>query len=117
MIPKVSDALHGFIPDEFNDYFSSIAISTHEEPAESLNIVATAPSDGFSFSPVSEAGVILPVLHLKTQAKGEDGISQGIFSKALPVIASFLIRLFNTSLTNRVFPRFHQLGRKCGSLR
>ena len=49
LIPKSSDALHGFISDELNNYLSSIAISPHEDPADSLNILATAPSDGCSF--------------------------------------------------------------------
>ena len=87
------------MPDELNDYFSSIAIST-------------APSDGFSFLPVSEADVILAVSHFKTEAKEKDGIPQGIVSKVLRVIAHFLTILFNTSLANGVF---YQLGRKRGS--
>ena len=103
LIPKASDALHGFIPDELNDYFSSIAISPDKDPAESFNILETASSDGFSNSPVSEAEAILAVPHFRTQAKGEDGIRQGIVAKALPIIAPFLTRLFNTSLANGVF--------------
>ena len=74
LILKASDALHAFMPDELNDYFSSIAIFPHEDPAESLNILTIAPSDGFSFSPVFEADVILAVLQFKTQGKGDDGI-------------------------------------------
>ena len=81
LIPKASDALHGFMPYELNDYFSSIAISPHEDPAESLNILTAAPSDGFSFSPVSEADVILAMSHFKTQAKGIPQ-NQGIAAKA-----------------------------------
>ena len=104
MIPKASDALHGFIPDKLNDYFTSIAISPDEDPAESLNISEAASSDGFSFSPVSEAEVILAVSHSRTQAKGKNGIPQGIVAKALPIISPFLIRLFNSSLANGVFP-------------
>ena len=53
LIPKTSDALHGFIPDELNDYFSRIFIFPDEDPAESLNILATASSDGFRFSSVT----------------------------------------------------------------
>ena len=34
LIPKASEALHGFMPDELNDYFLSIAISPHEDSAE-----------------------------------------------------------------------------------
>ena len=37
-------------------------------------------------------------------SKGEDGIPQSIVAKALPVIAPFLTRLFNTLLTNGVYP-------------
>ena len=85
LIPKASDALHWLMPDEVNEYFSSIAIPPHKDPAESLNILATVPSDGFSFSPVSEADVILAVLHFKTRTKGDDGIPQDIVSKALPL--------------------------------
>ena len=64
----------------------------------------TSQSDGFSFSPVSEADVILAVSLFKTQVKGEDDIPQGIVAKALPVITPFVTRLFNTPLANRVFP-------------
>ena len=63
--------------------FSSIANSPHEDPAELLKILTTVPSDGFSFSPVSEADVILAVLHFKTRTKGDDGIPQDIVAKAL----------------------------------
>ena len=104
LVPKASDALYSFIPDEINDCFSSIVIFPHEDSAESFNILMTAPSDGFSFSSVPEPEVILAVLHFKTQVKGEDGIHQSIVAKALPVIASFLTRLFNTSHANGFFP-------------
>ena len=104
LIPKASDALHGFMPEELNDHFSLIVISPTEDPSASLNILATAPLDGFSFSPVSEADVILAVSHFKSQARGEDGIPHSIIAKALSVIAPFLTRIFNISLANGIFP-------------
>ena len=53
---------------------------------------------------MSVADVILDVSHFNTQAKWEGSIPLGIVVKALPVIAPFLTRLFNTSLANGVFP-------------
>ena len=46
----------------------------------------------------------MAVSHFRTQVKGKDGMPQGIVSKALPIIAPFLTRLFNSSLANGVFP-------------
>ena len=49
LIPKTSDALHGFWPDELNARFSSISISPSEDPAESLDLLSSSYPDGFSF--------------------------------------------------------------------
>ena len=45
MIPKASNALHGFIPDELNEHFLSIAMSSTEIPGESLNYIEKAALD------------------------------------------------------------------------
>ena len=42
LIPKASDVLHGFMPDELNDHFSSIPISPTEDVSASLDILATS---------------------------------------------------------------------------
>ena len=74
LIPKVSDALHGFSPEELNEYFSNISFSPLEDPAFTHNIISSATSDGFKFKEVTVNDVILAVSHFSSQAKGEDGI-------------------------------------------
>ena len=104
LIPKVNDALHGFLPEELNLYFSNISISPTEDNLISLNVINNAPPDGFVFKRVSVNDVILAVSHFKTQAKGDDGIPQSVIAKALPVIAPHLTKLFNASLMQGNFP-------------
>ena len=49
LIPKTSDALHGFMPDELNDHFSSIPISPSEDPAKSLNLLSSLSPERLLF--------------------------------------------------------------------
>ena len=104
LIPKASDALHGFMPDELNAHFSNIAISASENAAESYENLANAPSEGFCFTEVSDNDVILAVSHFKSQARGDDGIPQSVIAKALPTITPYLTKLFNASLSQGIFP-------------
>ena len=76
LIAKASDALHGFVPNELNKHFSNITISSTVIPAESSNSISTASSEGFHLSQVSKDDPILAVSHFRSQAKGENGISQ-----------------------------------------
>ena len=86
LIPKASDALHGFLPEELNSFFSKISISPDEDPIDSINVINSAPPDGFAFKRVSKNDVILAISHFNSQAKGDDGISPSIIVKALPTI-------------------------------
>ena len=104
MIPEVSDALHGFLPEELNSHFSNISISPNEDPEVSLNIINNATTNGFALKKVSQNDVILAVSHFSSQAKGEDGIPQSIIAKALPILAPYLTKLFNASLAKGIFP-------------
>ena len=76
LIPKTVDALHGFMPEELNKNFSSIAISLLEDPAESSAGISTASPESSCFTEVSEYGIILALSHFKSQAREEDGIPQ-----------------------------------------
>ena len=71
LIPKVSDALHGFSPDELNLHFSNISNSPLENPTMSLNIVNNSSPEGFAFHAVTINEVILAVSHFRSQAKGD----------------------------------------------
>ena len=66
LIPKTNDALRGFMPEELDDHISNIAISLIEFTDRSLDILATAQSNGFSFFPDFETNVMSVVLHFKT---------------------------------------------------
>ena len=59
-------------------------------------------SEGFSFKPMNFNDVIIAISHFSSQARGADGIPQSV--KALPVIDNLLVKLFNSSLTNNIFP-------------
>ena len=70
--------LHGLTPKELNSHFAGVSVST-EECEDDLNKVS--------------------------QPKGEDGIPQSVIAKALPVIGSYLVDIFNTSMSNGIFPK------------
>ena len=104
LIPKPSDTLHGFLPEELNSYFSDISFSPSEDPEISFNLISLAPPDGFTFKEVTVNDVILAVSYFQFQAKGEDGIPQSVVAKTLPSIAMYITKLFNASLINGTFP-------------
>ena len=104
LIPKVNDALHGFLPEELNTYFSNISFFPTEDPDASFNMISLASPEGSNFNEVSINDVISVVSHFNFQAKGEDGIPQTIIAKALPCIATHLTKLFNVLLKNGVIP-------------
>ena len=66
LIPKASDALHGFMPEELNKQFSNFAISSTENPAESFNAISVASVEGFCLSQVTEDDAILAVPHFRS---------------------------------------------------
>ena len=86
LIPKINDSLHGFFLDEMSTHFSNISFSCNEDPLVSADLINNASPEGFTFKPVTINDVILAVSHFKSQAKGEDRISQSIIAKALPTI-------------------------------
>ena len=92
------------MPEELNKHFFNIVISSTENPLQSLNSVSSAPLEGFHIFQVSENYVILAVPHFKSQAKGEDVIPQSVVAKVLPASTPNLTRLFNTSLSQGIFP-------------
>ena len=98
LLPATDHALHGFSPEELNTHFSSISVSSLEDPTVSYNTISTASPDGVSFHSVTVNDVILAVAHFKSQARGEDGIPHSILAKALPIIAPHLAKLFSVSL-------------------
>ena len=104
LIPSPKAELHGFTTEEINSYFASVFISPNEEYPYAHNIINSASSNGFSFKPVTVNDVILAVSHIESQGKDEDGIPQSIIAKALPSIAPQLVRSFNESIAQGIFP-------------
>ena len=104
LLPKPSDALHGFLPEELSSNYTNISFSPLEDKASSLHIISSATPEGFTFKEVTVNDVILAVSHFSSQAKSEDEIPQSIFAKALPSIAFYLTKIFNTSHKNGIFP-------------
>ena len=70
LIPKVSDAFHGFMPEE-RTHFSNFAIPLTENPVKSLNNILTALLEGFRLSEVSENYVILESFILGIRPMGK----------------------------------------------
>ena len=48
--------------------------------------------------------MILKISHFLSQTCGEDGIPQRVIVNAMPIISSFLVKPFNSSLISNVFP-------------
>ena len=82
LLPKPNDALHGFLPEELNAYFSNISISPNENLDDSLNIINKGAPRGFTFKEVTQNDVILAVSHFRSQARGDAGIPHSIVAKA-----------------------------------
>ena len=107
LIPKKSDALHGFMPDKLNAHFSRMKSPS----CRITNLLSPSSPDGFSFQQETENDVILAVSHFKIQAKGEHGVPQSIVAKALPVITPHLAKLFSGSLSKGIFPMSRKKAR------
>ena len=104
LLPKSAEGLQGFSLNDLNNHFAAVSCSSSESPDEAINIVNTAPDEGFTFKHVSLNDVILAVAHFTSQGKGKDGIPQSVVAKAPPTIGPLLVNLFNTSFDNGIFP-------------
>ena len=105
LLPKQKqEELHGFTPDELNAHFAGISISPLENLDNAMDIISTAPEEGFSFKPIDLNEVVLAISHFSSQAKGVDGVPQSVIVKALPIIGNFLVRIFNSSFAQGIFP-------------
>ena len=104
LLPTPKSDLHGFSLDDLNSYFAGVSTS----PTENLNsvekIISDASTDGFKFTEVSLNDVILAVAHFNSQATGDDDIPQRIIAKSLPILGLLLVKLFNASLRDGIFP-------------
>ena len=98
------EELHGFMPGELNATFAGISYSPLENLEEAMDIISPTTEDGFSFKPININDVILAILHFSSQAKGVDEVFQSVIVKALPIIGDFLMRIFNSSFAQGIFP-------------
>ena len=64
------------------------------------DVLSTAIDDGFAFREVTFTDVVLAVVHLSSQARGEDGIPQSALAKSLPIIGHHLATIFNSSFSS-----------------
>ena len=104
LLPGMEDALHGFSPDELNAHFAEMFVSSLEDIEDAVCIFQEAGAGGFIFRPFGLGDVKLAVKHFSSRACGEDGIPQSVISKALPFIGPHLVKLFNASFAQGVFP-------------
>ena len=107
LLPKTQTwvELHGFTPEELNSDFAGVSVSTEECEDDLNKVMAMASDEGFTFNKFTFSDVVLAVAHSSSQAKGEDDIPQSVIAKALPVIGNYLVEIFNTSISNGIFPK------------
>ena len=58
LLPTPKSDLHGFSPDELNEYFSQECFSESENLVELSDIIMSASDEGFKFREVSLSDVI-----------------------------------------------------------
>ena len=104
LLPNPRSDLHGFSPDELNSHFSKVCFSDSEDRLEMTDIILSASDDGFKLREVTLSEVILAVKHFNSQATGVDGIPHIVIAKSLPTIGPHLVRIFNNSIKNGIFP-------------
>ena len=104
LLPKHIEDLNGFIPDELNDHFAGVSISPQDHSEIRQRIISNSSPESFAFKSIDIYDVILAISHFSSQACGKDGIPQSVIVNALPIIGSFLVKLFNSSLTSNIFP-------------
>ena len=104
MLPTNDRVHHGYSPKELNSHFSSISVSSLEDPNESYNTISSESPDRVSFHLVTVNDVIWAVAHFKSQVRCKDVILHSIVAKALPGTALHRVELFSVSLAPGVFP-------------
>lgn len=100
-------------PDELNRAVAQVSTAaTNVEPttellAEDGHIVPSTPPDGVStlkLEPVIAREVSATINSLKSYAMGADGINARMLKSLLGLLLTFLVALFNLSLSNCWFP-------------
>ena len=104
LLPNPKSELHGFSPDELNNYFSKVSFSDKENLLQLSDIITSASDDGFKLHEDSLSDVILAVSHFKSQATGIDGIPHSVIAKSLPTLGPYLVRIYNNSIKRGIFP-------------
>ena len=101
---RKEEDVHGLTPGELNAHFAGISVSPLENIEDAMDTILSANEEGFSFKPVSLSDVIIAISHFSSQARGADGVPQKVIAKALPDIGEYLVKIFNSSFTQGVFP-------------
>lgn len=106
LVATSKEPRHGFSADVLNDHFSGVSLDPSAPPLETSisDMSGTESEHKFCFREITLQEVHESVEYFKTQAKGSDGIPQLVVSKALPVVAPFILNIFNSSLKEGVFP-------------
>ena len=103
---RKEDDLHGFKPGELIAHFVGIAVSSLENIEEAMDFILPASEEDFTFKPVNFTDVVLAISHFPSQVRGVDEVPQRVNVKALPTIEKYLVRIFNSSLAQEIFPSF-----------
>lgn len=89
-----------------NHYFSGVSTNPNAPSLEHYSSLSTDchTKTGFNFREITLDDVHKSIAYFKTQARGVDGIPHFVVKSALPIIAPFILSIFNQSLSDGIFP-------------
>ena len=90
-----------------------MSVSLNEDQKTHLVIINTAEENGFTQKPVNLNDVIVALSHFSSQAMGVDGIPHSVIMKSIPIIEVYLVSLFNSSLSNSIYPSLWKEALEC----
>ncbi|KAK7073285.1 hypothetical protein SK128_002766 [Halocaridina rubra] len=102
--------------ENFNNYFANVGKNTYEKTQENINSVNMSnclndnssnenTREYFKINPIDCATLILTIKSLRNSGSyGSDGIPFQFIKDALPMIASYILTIMDTSIVTKKFP-------------
>ena len=95
----LSPIIHGL-----NTHFFKVSFSDSENLEDLSETIISASNDGFKLLEVTISDVVLAAKHFTSQASGTDDLPHSVIAKSLPTIGPYLVRIFNASIQEGIFP-------------
>lgn len=100
---KNDSSLPNFSCDELNDYFSSSTVPPSIISSPLINSLNSSIPE-FNFKCIDSDDLLKSLCHVKSNAKGSDGIPRKLIHVLLPVIFPFILHIFNFIITSSNYP-------------